>query len=675
MKNRCVLLLLAVFIAGTVSAGTVKRPMTVDDYINIVQVKNVRISPRGTKVFYTLESADLQENKTVDTHYMCDADGQNKKVFLREGLEAHGFSFSPNGKYLGFLSEAGNGDDGGNETGNGEKEQLFLIPVDGGEAHPVTGHDTGVKDYRWLKDSSGIVFSADEARTPEAQKEYDSGGDAVFVDEAPNGKENARFTRLWHLDLKSQKETVIFKGKLVVSGFDVSKKGNRIVFVGLPDTRTNYPFLAELYMINRDGSGFKRLTRNKGPEEDPLWSPDNKTIIFRAPYASVKNGTYELRCGYFWLLNTETGTFRRLESQNRGEIRGGTCAWSPDGTYFYFNELHRTDTNLFRIHIQKDRLEAVTHVTGTLWPTCFSNDLTKMVYTFQDYQTPPDVFVSDIRLKNPVPITGANPWIKKEISLSTAKPIQWKSGKDGLEIEGMLYLPPQREKKVPLILHIHGGPNGVVENTFRPEFHVYGGLGYAVLGPNYRGSTGYGDKILRGLMGEVGDGEHADVMSGVDHVIRHYPIDPDRMAVRGWSWGGVSTGYLVTHVHRFKAASAGAGVYNWAAECGPGFSYDVSLWYIGGTPWDNPQEWAQRSAITHVKHVKTPLLLLHGGEDVTTSVNQSLMYFTALRDLGQAPVRYIKFPRQGHGIDEPRLDYIRLSEEIRWFQKYVKGKK
>jgi dipeptidyl aminopeptidase/acylaminoacyl peptidase len=298
-----------------------------------------------------------------------------------------------------------------------------------------------------------------------------------------------------------------------------------------------------------------------------------------------------------------------------------------------------------------------------------------MAYTWQDYKSPPDLYVADLQLKNPCRITDANPWHSKEIQLSSAKPIQWKSSKDGMGIEGMLYLPPGNDKtdKIPLIVHIHGGPSGVVENSYRPEFHIFGGLGYAVLGPNYRGSTGYGDRLLRGLMGEVGDGEHTDIMSGVDLVIKKYNIDPDRMAVRGWSWGGVSTGYLITHVHRFKAASAGAGVYNWAAETGPGFNFDVGLWYIGGTPWDNPKEWAKRSAITYVKNVKTPTILFHGGRDTTSSVNQSLMYFTALRDIGKIPVRYIKFPRQGHGIREPRLKRTHLVEEIRWFQKYVKG--
>jgi len=117
---------------------------------------------------------------------------------------------------------------------------------------------------------------------------------------------------------------------------------------------------------------------------------------------------------------------------------------------------------------------------------------------------------------------------------------------------------------------------------------------------------------------------------------------------------------------------AGAGVYNWFVEVGPGFNFDVTLWYIGCTPWENPVEWTKRSAFYFAKNVTTPTLLIHGGADTTSSFNQSLMYFTALRDIGRIPVRYIKLPRQGHGIDEPRLQRTALVEEIRWFKKYVK---
>jgi dipeptidyl aminopeptidase/acylaminoacyl peptidase len=663
MQKKWKLLLYCGILLGSINTISIaQRPMTVDDFLNIVSVRNVLLSPNGEHVFYSLEKLNWEKNKHINTHYLCSSDGKDKRIFLREGLEGRRFKFSPDSKYLSFLSK------------KDKKSQIFLIPLDGGEAQSISDHRVSINDFKWLKNSTGIVFHADEARSENEQKEYDLGSDAVFVDEAPNGKEYARFSRLWFLDLNTKKTSLICKEDLVIEDFDISPDGKRIIFTGTPDTRTNYPFYSELYMIDRTGNDLKQLTHNKGPESNPRWSPDGENIIFHAPYQSIKDGEFELSNGNFWVLSTITGKFRLLNCQRQGEMRRGANAWSPDGKYFYINELHGTNTNLYMIDIEADAIRALTQITGTLQPKSFSADMTKMAYIFQDYKTPADVYIADLSLKKPIRITEANPWHRKDILLSTAKPIRWKSSKDGMEIEGMLYLPPdyENDKKSPLIVHIHGGPAGVVENSYRPEFHIFGGLGYAVLGPNYRGSTGYGDKLLRGLMGEVGDGEHVDIMSGVDFVIENYSIDADQMAVRGWSWGGVSTGYLITHVHRFKAASAGAGVFNWAAETGPGFNFDVSLWYIGGTPWDNPQEWADRSAITHVKNVITPTIIFHGGEDTTSSVNQSLMYFTALRDIGKIPVRYIKFPRQGHGIEEPRLQRIHMIEEIRWFQKYVK---
>jgi dipeptidyl aminopeptidase/acylaminoacyl peptidase len=483
-----------------------------------------------------------------------------------------------------------------------------------------------------------------------------------------------RFARLWHFDIETKKQTIVFDGDLLIEEFDVSRDGKRIVFAGLPDDRVNYVHNAELYLINVDGTGFKRLTHNKVPEAQPYWSPDNKTILFHANYEEPNEDKWTLRVGSFWLLNTETGEFRRLQSQKDGETYGEK-AWSPDGKYFYFNEVHGTNTNLYRIDVEQDILEPMTEVAGCVDPRSYSADLTKVAYIFQDHNMPPDLYVSDLPMEHPVRMTDINPWIKKEIQLSKGESVRWKSSKGNLEIEGMFYKPynSNPDKKDPLIVHIHGGPPGIVDNSFRPEFHVFGGLGYAILGPNFRGSTGYGDQFLLALTGEVGDGEHADVMSGVDYVIEHNNIDPDKMAVRGWSWGGVSTGHLVTHEHRFKAARAGAGVFDWAAEVGPGFTFDVSNWYIGGTPWDNPEEWQKRSAVTHARNVKTPLLIVHGGADTTSSVHQSLIYFTALRDVGNIPVRYIKLPRQGHDIEEPRLRRVALVEEIRWFEKYVKG--
>jgi dipeptidyl aminopeptidase/acylaminoacyl peptidase len=162
-------------------------------------------------------------------------------------------------------------------------------------------------------------------------------------------------------------------------------------------------------------------------------------------------------------------------------------------------------------------------------------------------------------------------------------------------------------------------------------------------------------------------------MTGVDMVIEQGVVDADRMGLKGWSYGGILGGWTITQTDRFKAASIGAGVYDWTSEYGPGFNNDVRLWHIGGTPWDNAEAWREQSALTHVTNVTTPTILFHGSNDTTDTPQQSMMFFTALKDIGKAPVRFIKFPREPHGFREPEHQRIRDIEEIKWMQQYILG--
>ncbi|HUS84878.1 MAG TPA: prolyl oligopeptidase family serine peptidase, partial [Anaerolineales bacterium] len=395
--------------------------------------------------------------------------------------------------------------------------------------------------------------------------------------------------------------------------------------------------------------------------------PDGKTFVFHAS----DDKEFDLRNGYLWVMNPDSGELRKLEGQNTGEI--DHLVWRPDGKSLLFNEVHGTNTNLCEIDIESGHLERLTQRTGTFRAASFSRDRTRVAYTFDDFDTPADLYASDLKGERSVRLTHANPWVEREILLPDARVIQWDSS-DGTAIEGIFMLPTdyRRGAKIPLMLQIHGGPSGYWANAFEPDLIIYTGLGYAVLGPNVRGSSGYGDGILRGLKGEVGRGEYHDLMTGVDHVIEGDYIDPDKMGVAGWSWGGVSAGWVINQTNRFKAASVGAGVSNWIGESGPGFNWDLSNWYIGGKPWTRRDEWRERSAINYVENVETPALFLHGEKDQTSSTNQSMVYFDALQERG-VPTRFIKFPRQGHGVREPRLLRVRITEEIRWMQKYVLG--
>jgi len=641
-----------------------KRPMTTDDALNVVDVGGALMSPDGKHVFYFKTELVWEKNDYKTTYYMTSVKTGETIQYLGEA-GGDSFQFSPDGQYLTLMREVD------------EAPQIFIMPTSGGEAVQLTNHRGAINAFKWTGDSSTIIFSADESRTEEEQREHDLGADPVFVDEAPNGKEESRFSNLWAFDLKSKTETRLSDADFIVVGFDVSPDGSRIALVGAPDNRTNYGHMAELYLLEVNAKKLTQLTHNEDMESNPLWAPDGETFVYRAS----SNKKYELHEGYFWIMNPDTGKIQQLLGQNQGGVSlpEPVVFWSEDGKYLLFNEQQKTAANIFKLNVKTDKRTAVTQFPGVVTNINFSKDRKQMVYGYENIDTPRDLYVGKVsskpiqKVSQSVRITDANPWVREELLLSPSEDLRWTS-RDNMEIEG-LFIPALNHSgdKMPLIVNVHGGPAGITENTFRTDLQVLAGLGYAILGPNARGSTGYGDKVLRGLIGEVGDGEFVDQMKGVDYVIANKNIDPDRLGIRGESWGGVSTSYTITQTHRYKAASVGTMVGNWAAEHGPGFDFDVQLWYIGGTPWDNPEEWAKRSSITHVKNITTPTFIFHGDRDTNSSPGQSLMFFTALRDIGKVPVRYLKLPRQPHSIYEPRLVRILRNEEIKWFKKYIDG--
>ena len=656
MRKTIVALIFSLLAATSLFAqGSARRPMTVDDVLNMIRIADVLMSPDGEWVFFSESELDWDENKRKKKYYMIPAGGGEAIQFIGDA-GGESFQFSPDGKYLSFLRPVDDND------------QVYRMSTVGGEAAKLTDHENGVESYKWSPDGRGIFFTANEALSEEEQKEHDKGADEYYVREGPHGREEGSWRNLWAFDLASMDETRLTDEELVISDFDVSPDGERVVFAAARQRASNYFYLSELYLVDRLEQTVVRLTNNNAGESDVLWAPNGKIIAYQAP----SDGDHDLTNGFLWVMNPDMREKRRLEGQNQGGI--SSLTWSPDSKSLLFNETRRTNSNLHRIDVATGRVTDVTNISGTLRALDFSKDRSRMVYSFSDFDTPPDLYSSSTGEPNPVRLTHANPWIEEEILMAKAEIVRWKS-KDGMEIEGVFYLPGdyQEGTKVPLMLHIHGGPPGHYGNRFRPSFHIYAGLGYASLGSNIRGSNSYGDDLLTALMGDVGGGEYDDLMTGVDFVIAERNVDPERLALRGWSWGGILGSWVITQTDRFKAASLGAMVGSWTAESGPGLSYDLRIHYIGGAHWINPEEWRGVSSLWYVKNVTTPTILLHGDRDLVSTANQSMMFFTALKDIGKAPVRYVRFPREPHGFREPRHQRARDVEEIRWMQKYVMG--
>lgn len=651
--RRSIVPVLLLFLASSLSAQE-RRPMTTDDALDMVRVGGALMSPDGSWVLFSRSELEWDDNKRKTTWWRVAADGSEEpwRYIGEEGGSS--FQFSPDGRYLSFTRSVD------------DKNQLFLLRTAGGEAVQLSKHETAVGRYQWTEDSQRIVFVANHKRSDEEEKERKAGYDAIFVDEGPNGQTAGQWSDLWSLDVKSGEATRLTEGDHRVGTFDVSPDGQRIAYTLRTENRRNQSNHSEIHLLDVASKESRPLTDNNAPEGSLSWAPDSR----RLAYTARSDAEWELLLDKIWVMDVDSGDRSIVSSSFDGTIRN--FVWTTDGASILFGGLQRTDTNLYRLDVASGSVRQVTSMTGSLAPSSFSRDRTRMAYIAQDWDTPPDLWAGATDGSAGTKLTTANPWIESDLALGESRTVQWKS-RDGMEIEGILTVPRGHESgELPLLLHIHGGPAGVFTNTFNPRAHVWAGLGYVQLSPNVRGSSGYTDELLRGNMYDIGGGDYDDLMTGVDHVLEMGLADEDQLGLRGWSYGGILGGWTITQTDRFKGASVGAMVSDWTSEYGPGFNHDVSLWYIGGTPWDNPEAWRERSPLTHVANITTPTLILHGMNDRTDTEPQSMMFFQALKDQGRE-TRYIRFPREPHGFREPRHQRTRDVEEIRWIQKYVRG--
>ena len=628
--------------------------MTTDDALDMVQVGDPLIAPDGTWVLFSRSELDWEENERKTTWWRVPADGSAEPYRFIGEDGARSLQFSPDGTRLAFLRSVE------------DTTQLFIMRTDGGEAVQLSEHETAVGSFEWSADGTKIVFQANEPRPEEEARARRDGYDAIFVDEGPNGQDDGQWNNLWSIDVATKEETRLTEGERRIGDFAVSPDGNRVLFTARGENRRNQQYLSEIYLLEVGSGQIRQLTDNESPEGRLTWAPDGTRFVYEAP----SDEAWELRLDKLWLMDVASGANRMVSAAFQGNI--GTFEWTPDGSAILLAGLHRTDRNLYRLSVESGAVSQVTSVSGALSPESFSRDRTRMAYVFEDFDTPPDVWVAPTDGSEGTRLTEANPWVEEEVVLGDAEVIRWRS-QDGTEIEGILMLPDGHDGgELPFLLHVHGGPAGVFSNTFSARNHVWAGLGYAQLFPNVRGSSGYTDELLRGNMQDIGGGDYWDLMTGVDTVIARGLADPQQLGIRGWSYGGILGGWTITQTDRFEGASLGAMVSDWTSEYGPGFNHDVRLWYIGGTPWENPEEWRAKSALTHVANVTTPTLLLHGINDRTDTEAQSMMFFQALKDQGKT-TRYIRFPREPHGFGEPRHQRTRDVEEIRWIQQHVRG--
>jgi dipeptidyl aminopeptidase/acylaminoacyl peptidase len=349
-------------------------------------------------------------------------------------------------------------------------------------------------------------------------------------------------------------------------------------------------------------------------------------------------------------------------------------SWSPDSARIYFTSGTRAWIDAYALDVASGRFTQLTR-GRTLQLHSMSADGRVLAGTMDSPTSPGEVYVADASLGSPRVLTDTNPHAK-DFALGETEVFTWTST-DGTEVEGILLKPVgyQEGRRYPLLVVAHGGPAGAFVNNYRvgglEGGHYLAGEGWAVLYPNPRGSTNYGERFLRANVNDWGGGDYRDIMTGVDALIARGIADPDRMAHIGWSYGGYMTAWVVSQTSRFRAAMVGAGLTNMWSMYGTNDIPNVLVGYFGGIPdAETLPLYLDRSAMHHIENVTTPTLILHGAQDERVPVGQAQEMFRALKDRGRV-TELVFYPRAGHGITEYYHQKDRLQRIRDWITKHA----
>lgn len=646
-----------------------KHLFSLDDFAALREVADPQLSPDGEWVAYTVRTADPLQDKLISHIWVTNWEGaqQRQMTFSKEG-ESHP-RWSPDGKYLSFLSSRGV---------EGETDQVWLLPTSGGDAERVTYFKGDVSDFSWAPNSARlalIVADPDPDKPGEGEKTKTLKPiviDRFYFKEDKIGYLRTQRDHLYLFDLASRKSDMLTPGQYNESQPSWSPDSNAIVFVTKRDGEFDRNENWDLYAVDaKPGAKPRQLTTFKGkdslPDWDstPAWSHDGKFIAY-AQGGDEKMIEYAVR--HLAVIPAAGGTPALLTTaldRNISEPR-----WSADDKHLYFTiEDDRAD-RLGRISAQGGAVEDVSSGRRELYAYQLASN-GRIIALISTPQMPAEVFA--VENGNARQLTHQNDALLAKIKIASTEEITFKS-KDGTSVNGLLVKPPDYHPgtKYPTILRIHGGPVYQFSNEFMSDWQFFAAHGYVVVCANPRGSSGRGQDYAKAIYADWGSVDSQDALAAVDYVVAQGIADPARLAVGGWSYGGMLTDQIIARDQRFKAATSGASI----ADIFAGYGTDQ---YVRdyeneiGRPWEHPDIWMRVSyPFFHANQIVTPTLFLGGEKDANVPVLNSEQLYEALQSL-HIPSQLIIYPGQYHEILTPSYLRDRLQRYVDWYDKYAKN--
>jgi dipeptidyl aminopeptidase/acylaminoacyl peptidase len=658
-------------------AASAQYVPSIEEVISLRSVGSVQLSPDGKTIAYTVQTTDWNENR-FDTEIWLWREGNNAFPLTHHPKNSSVAPlFSPDGQWLTFLSDRGN------------KNQIYVMRTDGGEARAITKEEEGISFYEWHPDGKRLIFVKPEKENKsrkDREKRYGAFESddkeftlshlwqIAFQPEMPDPSERPCYEQTDSLKLKAgciewPKARRLTEGNFTVTGFSVSPDGKTIAFSHQPDPLINSFVKSDISLIDLSTQKITAIVTNPSADSFEDWSPDSKEILFTSNVTDTLSNFYTN--SKLFAISLESKKVRQL-AKNLDEDLGG-FTWEATG--IYTAQWNKTQRPLYRIDAASGTHTMIRTSPEQIFNLSFSRDGKHMAFTGRNGDQLNEVYQSTP--EGPaMPISRMNEQIT-HWKVAKSEVIQWKS-KDGALIEGVLHKPTDYDpsKKYPLLVVIHGGPTGIDTPTPVPGgvYPVIQWLhkGCLVLRPNYRGSAGYGEAFRSLNVKNLGVGDMWDVMSGIEYLDKKGMIDKTKMGSMGWSQGGYISAFLTTNTNAFKAISVGAGISNWMTYYVNTDIHPFTRQYLKATPWSDELIYKKTSPMTTINQAKTPTLIQHGEFDKRVPIANAYELLQGLRDKN-VPAELIVYKGFGHGITKPKERLAANWHNWQWFNKYIWG--
>jgi len=658
------------------------RPLSVADYLDLEQVSGPQLSPDGKAIVYTRSWADKINDRFESAVWIMSSDG-SKNRFLVKGSSP---IWSPDGTRIAYVAPS--------ESPKGA--QIFVRWMDAeGATSQITRLLEAPRSIHWSPDGKWLSFAMFVPKKSDWAIEMPAAPPNAKWTPAPrvvdrlhyrydrSGFTETGFTHLFVVPADGGSERQItrgdwnagaaFDGMIFGVGHDWTPDGKTIVFDGLAESAGDLTYQeSNIYAVDVATGATRRLTQERGFWSGPVVSPDGKRIAYAGrKYLPVVYQTSDLH-----VMNVDgTGATDLSRSLDRDVLSFGQGAllWALDGSGLYLAPQDRGTQNIVFVPVSGGAVRPVTSGNHELSLASMSR-AGDMVGTSSSFQIPADVVRISRDAKGAMQVsqlTRVNDDILQGKQLATAEEL-WYPSSGGARIQGWIVKPPgfDAARKYPMLLEIHGGPQGMYGVGFDPMWQVFAANGYVVLYTNPRGSTGYGDQFVRAIEKAYPSVDFDDLMAGVDTVIGRGYVDPKQLYVSGCSGGGVLSSWVIGHTTRFAAAAVRCPVINMISMSG---QTDVPFFLHGffDKPfWEDPKRWLEQSSLMYVGKVTTPTLLMTGELDLRTPMPQSEEFYSALKMRG-VPTKLLRFQGEWHGTQSLPSNWMRtMLYMMSWFKEY-----